>query len=359
MVRKSAKVIVCIAWIGAAAGPVTGAAGGLESLKTADDYVAAAIARNPGLAAATASAAAAAATPGRSGAFPDPMLGFGYYVESPETRVGPMEYTAALTQKLPFFGKRGLAKDVARSLAGMADADRLLVLSELVYAVRVSYYEYGRLWSVGAVLKEERGLLERMEAVARVKYAAGEAGQENVLKAQLQLSQIEDDLTRNRRDVETISARLVELVNLDPRSVLPPPEPAPREPLASRGDIDSDSLLHVPVDNRPEIQAVQFAEERAASSVALAKRNYFPDITLGISYVAVGRREIDIPDNGKDIWQVGAAVNIPLWFGSLGAGVEEAEAEQARARSQREWVELQVRADVRDVRSSHRCTFLR
>jgi len=71
---------------------------------TAEGFVRAAVAANPSLAAVRHRADAARSAVGTRGVLPDPMLGFGYFIETPETRVGPQESMWMLTQRLPFFG---------------------------------------------------------------------------------------------------------------------------------------------------------------------------------------------------------------------------------------------------------------
>jgi outer membrane protein TolC len=350
------KIAVLAGILGAALVALAGVpspviAGAADSLLTVDRCIARAVSRHPGLAAAADAAAAAAAVPDQRGAFPDPKLGFGYYIESPETRVGPMQYSLTLTQTLPFFGKRGMAADVAGARAREARSGYLLALIDLTWRAKEAYYEYYRLYNVRATLEEEKQVLDHMQSVAQVKYASGTAGQQDVLRAQLELSQVEDQLTENKRDIETVTARLVELLDLDPRATLPPPGAGPdaAEPALATDTADPDSLFARHAIHRPEIRAAFVAEERSELSISLAKRDYFPDLTLGVQYVNVGRRDVDVPDNGKDIWQVIAGINVPIWFGSRGAAVDEAEANRARARNDRAWVELRVRGQIRDA----------
>jgi len=318
-----------------------------DTLVTANDYVAYAIAHNPRLAAARARAVASGEVLDQRGALPKPKLGLGYYIETPETRVGPQRAVVTLSQKLPFFGKRGLRSDIAGSDAHIAGAEYRRELIYLVYSVKTAFHEYVRLCGVGRVLEEEKKVLLRMEEVARVKYASGQVGQQDVLTAQLELSQVEDELTTNRRDVVTVTSRLIGLLNLGPLSELAPPvaPPATESPF----DNDPERLYELAVLHRPELHAAAVEMERTDQARALAKKEYYPDVTVGVQYVNVGKLDIDVPDNGKDIWQVVAVVDLPIWFGRIGAGVREAEALQASARSEQTQAATLVRSQIRDA----------
>jgi outer membrane protein TolC len=336
--------------VGASVSPCRGEATAVETLRTLDDYVDYAVARNPRVAGARAGADAAGEVSAQVGALPDPELGFGYYIETPETRVGPMQYTVTLSQKLPFFGKRSMSGDIAGLDSEIAVTRYQRALIDLVYGVRNAYYEYFRLHGVGRVLDEERAILERMEDAAQVKYASGLVGQQDVLKAQLELSRVEDELTVNRRDLVSVTARLTALLNLHPSTRLAPPEVADPGALRDSVALDAGALYEAAVRRRPELNAAAFAEEKTAKATALAKREYYPDVMVGVQYVNVGKRDgVDVPDNGKDIWQVAAGINVPIWFGKRGAGAREAEARQAWARNERTSAELRLRSEITDA----------
>jgi outer membrane protein TolC len=68
----------------------------------------------------------------------------------------------------------------------------------------------------------------------------------------------------------------------------------------------------------------------AGAMIELAKKEYFPDVTLGLTYTLVGEREdaagraMPPEGNGDDVVGLMAGVNLPVWRKKLAAGVEEA-----------------------------------
>jgi len=314
---------------------------------TVASFVNAAVAANPMLAAAKYRADATRSATGTRGVLPDPVFGFGYFIATPETRVGPQEWMMTLNQRLPFFGTLSLERDIAAQNADIADRGYDRQLIDLRFDVERAFYEYYAVVQNAEALKEERDVLTRMEAVAQVRYGSGLVSQQDALKAQVSLSQIEDEIqviSRRRVDVE---ARLNTLLNRPLTAELPAP-------------VGVDSLLVVPetevlvamaLRQRPELQSAQIEIDRAQNSRSLAKRGYFPDLTLGAQYVNVGDAVMPgQPDSGKDIWQVNAFVNIPLWFGKRSAAVDQAKADEARARSEKVSWEVRVRNEVESAR---------
>jgi len=317
-----------------------------ESLLTLDDLVAYALANNPMLMAYADEEKAARYVPPQKRALPDPMLSFGYFARNVETRVGPQEDSWMITQKFPFFGKLSLAGQVAEKEAEIARRNYQAKTLDLVEQVKAAYFDYYRVYQVTRVVEEERDVLRHMQEVAQVKYASGQASQQDVLKAQLALSRVEDELTRLRRRMVTAETRLNRLLNRAP--LAPLPEPRAELPRIDLGEVES--YFRLARERRPELSLARAAVEKADRARRLARRQYFPDLTLSFQYVRVGERPLaTLPENGKDAAFLKASINLPLWFGKLSAGVKEADAKLAMARHRREAVETAISTEVRDA----------
>jgi outer membrane protein TolC len=291
--------------------------------------------------------AASLESPAQAKALPEPVFSFGYFLSSPETRVGPQEWTFRLSQKLPFFGKQGLKGDIATTEAEVWGQTYDARTLDLIRDVKHAYYEYYRVHEVIRITEEERHVLGEMQNIAQVKYASGTATQQDVLKAQLALSRLDDRLTTLRRDLVSVTARLNDLLNRPPTAALA--EPHFDEPLIDLTDVDA--LVERALAGRPDAAVADLNIEKAELSRSLAKRQYYPDLTLAVNYVTVRERPVPVEDNGKDILHVGASISLPIWYGKLGAAVKESEARIAVARHQRIGLWTRVRNEVRDAYS--------
>jgi outer membrane protein TolC len=66
----------------------------------------------------------------------------------------------------------------------------------------------------------------------------------------------------------------------------------------------------------PSVPAIIATFSLAATPVALAKKEFFPDVTLDLGYIETGAaRTAGVPDSGKDPVFAGFSVNIPVWRG--------------------------------------------
>jgi len=301
---------------------------------TLGDYLRLARAANAGLAAANYRAISARERVGSVAGMPDPTLQYGYYV-APDRMQGRQEII--LNQEFPFFGKRGLRRDMGAADARVEAHNARATALDVDYDVKRAFYQYVGLTETARVLDSEADLLRRMRDVARVRYASGTAEQQEVLKIELSLSRLADEATVNRRDIAATRAFLNELIGRTATSPL-------ENPMWSIPDVTSIDTLAMPDSarsRRPDVAAARAQIARADAARRLAKKEYIPDFMLGFDY------EFGAGESGW--WELMAGVNLPIWLGKRGAMVREAEAMQKSA--QYELTAATLRSD-REVREA-------
>jgi cobalt-zinc-cadmium efflux system outer membrane protein len=326
---------------------------GLDSTSTLNDYIEYAIANNPSVRASNEASRAGRQVPAQARALPDPMVSYSYYVMQPQTRVGAVTNALMISQMLPFFGKRSLKGEIAERRAGVLEKAYESRVLDLVRDVKAAYFDYYRVYEILQLTLHEKEILSRMQDVAQVKYASNQASQQDVLKAQLALSALDDRLTTLRRDMATTAGRLNELLYRPFEA----PLASPRVDVQEFGADTTANAVAVAAGQRPELAAATLALDGAERSRSLARREYYPDLTLSLGYTWVDPRPQPVPENGNDDIMVTAAVNVPLWFQKRRAAVREAEASAAEARWRQQAVHEQISIDVRDaqarVRAAH------
>lgn len=302
--------------------------------RTLEDYRARARAVNPSVRAAHLEARAAQERAGVARGYPDPFLMYGYYV-APDMLQGRQEFE--LRQEIPFPGKRGLRGDVAAREADMIARSADAFALDTDYEVAAAFFEYVRTSEVQRVLDEERTLVSRMRDAAHVRYGAGTAEQQEVLKLELVLSQIDDERTMNEHELHRVGIRLNELTGRDARASLAPPEWTTPDAGALEALAIADSALV----RRPEMAAARAGVDRAEAARKLAGREYIPDFMLGVMF-----------EYGADMdeeWEVLAGISLPIWLGKRRAMVRETEAMRESALYAMQAEELRVRRDVEDA----------
>jgi len=106
--------------------------------------------------------------------------------------------------------------------------------------------------------------------------------------------------------------------------------------------------------NQQDLLAAQYQIEKGNQQIRLAKKEYFPDFTVGFNYTVVADRDdsmgrLNPPEgNGDNASAVVLGFNIPLWEGKLMSGVREAKELKYASERAYDRLENQMQFSVRD-----------
>jgi outer membrane protein TolC len=241
-------------------------------------------AANPMLRSARASAIAASARIAPAGALPDPELQFGLMnrmVSDFGSTMDPMTMNQVqLMQMLPWPGKLGNARRAAARMAGAAQADALDQALMLAAQVRMAYYEVANADRALDVMRRTQGLLRDFLQISTTMYAVGTAIQQDVLRAQVEVARMGEDITRMEQERVAMAARLNALLGREATTPVPAvelPEPGAELPPA-------DSLIAGALERRPALVAGTERVAAAEATLAGARRELFPDLRVGVAY---------------------------------------------------------------------------
>lgn len=266
-------------------------------------------------------------------ALPEPKLRYRYFFEEVETRVGPQEHAIGISQTLPWFGKLRL-QGVAASESARAAAERVASVRNAVIAeVASAWYELYYLGQSIEIVRGNRDLVLHLERVARARYGTGGATHADVIRAQVELGNIENRLASLKDRRAPLSARLNVALNRPTTESLPLPKTASFFAVGLRDD----ELLELVALNNPELQATSFDIQAARSIKARAKKNYLPDFTLGVDYIATGEARMPgVGDSGDNALSASVGVTLPIWRSKYDAGIREADAKIRREEYRRD-----------------------
>lgn len=305
----------------------------LDENSALSNYLAYAALKNPQLEAAFNRWKAALEMVSQARTLPDPRFNYGYFMQEVETRVGPQEQRVGLSQMFPWFGKLKLRGEAALEGANAAQQQYEAAKLKLFDEVKQAYYELYYVGRATEVAEKNVELLKYIEEVARSKYEAGQAQYADVIKAQVELDRLRDRL-RTLQDVKHPAlARLNAALNRPAATPLPWPAHFPPAQITT----NTPALIQQLVEFNPELKRLDFLAEKEKASIALAKKEFYPDVTLGVDYIDTGpARMAGVADSGKDSVVAGFSINIPLWREKYRAGVREAQSRYNAARLERQ-----------------------
>lgn len=299
---------------------------------------------NPAVRASRLAAAAAAERVSPAGAWPDPTLQLGL-MNRPLDDFGTDERMTmnviGLSQTFRWPGKIGFAEERAEHVSNAAALDADEVEARLVARALTLYYGLAALDRSIDVVEETLRLLGDIEEITEARYQVGQGLQQDVLQAQVAVARMRADVTAARERRVGQAARLNALMGRpgsDPVGTLelPPAEPG-LPPL--------DSLMATAAADRPALAAARERTQAAEAAQRLARRQLYPDLTLGVSY---GQRpEFD------DMGSVMIGFRLPLFAGSRELPMRrEAEAEQAAAEARALDLYYETWARLADLRAA-------
>jgi cobalt-zinc-cadmium efflux system outer membrane protein len=277
-----------------------------DTLRLAD-VVAAARAANPMLRAARLQADAAAERIPQAGALPDPQLQLGL-MNRPVAGLGTAEpmtmNSVQLTQMIPWPGKLGFGQERARRLAAAQRLDADEAEAALVARVQQVYFQLGYMDRAVGVMDQTRQLLRSFLEVSSAMYGVGTGLQQDVLRAQVAVARMTEDITVMQQDRVAMAARLDALLGRGAEEPVGPVElPAAEDSLPP-----VDTLMALAARHRPALAAARERVAAAEAGYRQARRALFPDLMLGVSY---GQRP-----RFDDMVSLMVGISVPLWAGS-------------------------------------------
>jgi outer membrane protein TolC len=241
-------------------------------------------------------------------ALPDPMVSAGWAGNLAPFSVmrGDNSSNRGLTvsEQFPYPGKLKLRGEIASKEAEAAQADYEAIRRRVSTEVKAAYYDYFYYDQAIQTTERNKELLEKLSKIAEARYRVGKTMQADVLRSQVEISLLIEKLTMLEQQRATAQARLNVSMVRSPEAPLPPA--AEVQPATLRYSLDE--LYALAAANDTTILRNKTMVEKGQLGVALARREYRPDI--GVSYMYQQRSAL--PDmNGVTV-----SVNIPVFYKS-------------------------------------------
>jgi outer membrane protein TolC len=141
---------------------------------------------------------------------------------------------------------------------------------------------------------------------------------------------------------------------------LPPvPEGSSNQTAINLPDYTDEQWMALAKESNPELAAIRYDASRQRHAVELARKNYFPDFTIGVEYARDGTYRMAAGDGGgSDLLSALVSVNLPIWQKKYDAGTDEMIASYAEANRQIQnrvnSLEAELKRALFDYRDSRR-----
>lgn len=282
-----------------------------EEMLRLDPLIQEALAANPEIRTEEKKWDAAKERPPQEGSLDDPMLSF----ELENLPTNSFAFTQedmtmkklGISQTFPYFGKRGLRSEVAQREANAIGQGYRDKRNEIVRRIKEIFYDLYAIDRSLEIVGKNRELLREFVKIAETKYSVGKGIQQDVLKAQVELSKLLDEQIRLEQSRQAAGARLNAILNRPPQTPLGRTE----EVSKAEASIDLKELQARALENRPLLKGLAEEIERSKAANALARKRYFPDLTMSLGYAF---REDSAIAKRSDFFSAGFSINIPIYF---------------------------------------------
>jgi cobalt-zinc-cadmium efflux system outer membrane protein len=275
-------------------------------------------------------------------AMPDPMIG--YEIQNVgalgTSTVGKEEMSmqgVVFSQEIPFPGKLSTKGNAARKQAEREQENSRETRSKILSSLRSAYYDYYLAYRSSEILEQNKTVMKNFQRIAETRYATGQGIQQDVVRAQLEVSMLLEKLAMQEQKKESQRSMINTLLGRDPRA----PLGRPGDPLVTTFGTGLDELTSMALAHSPSLSARHRMVEQSEYELSLSRREYLPDLVVSGGWFTRGEL--------KDVYQASVMLRVPLYFWNKSTGVKAASADLGSAMYEYKSAELMTISRIKDL----------
>ncbi len=250
---------------------------------------------------------------------PDPMIEFSLknmgldewmIGQDPNSGIG-----FSVTQVFPYFGKLALAANMARK----AYEARLQTLEatklDIAKQIKITYFDLFYLQKALSILEKQKDLMQKALSLAETRYAVGSGIQNDIFKAQLEVSRMDEMIIPMKEMITADTAKINLLLDYPPARPLGQPEGIACETVP----LELAQLEENLVNQSPRLKEAYAMTEEKSIMVQAMRKEFKPDFRVTAGWEYKGK----LPD----MYELMLGLEIPLFAGKKqGSRLQEARA---------------------------------
>lgn len=241
---------------------------------------------------------------------PDPMFEFELDdIMSDFSKVGMINFY--ISQMFPFPGKLALEKKSIMNNKAMMQTERLAMAVDIMSMIKMNYYDLYLINNKIQVNHDNQLLLKTFTSAAEAQYMVGKGMQQEVFKAQIETSRLQNEdfiLKQQRKNIFSELTKLTKVVVDEDTKI-------------NFGDIDTEYLLNMnnfninstktdklidyAFEHRPDLKTLKNKITMNQTDLEMAKINRLPDFNIKLGYKI-------LPFEEKNAFAFMVGVNIPF-----------------------------------------------
>ncbi|MFQ5450437.1 MAG: TolC family protein [Nitrospinaceae bacterium] len=220
-----------------------------------------------------------------------------------------------VSQKFPFPGTLPIKGDIVSQEVKAARIRFESAARDLIAEIKQSYFELFYLNKAIAIIRKNKILANQLAKISTTEYSKDATTLNDVLKAQAQSAQLDNDLVLLTELRTAEAAQMNTLLDFPPGQALGSPEEIPFIPF----NLELTQLYSLAREYRQELLINGVEIEKAQKKIKLARKRYYPDFRATFKW---------FENNGIPLKRglgVLVGVRIPIWFSKNRSRVSQAE----------------------------------
>ncbi len=247
------------------------------------------------------------------------------------------EKRVEIEQSFPWPGKRELTQLMAGKDADVMQFEALTTMLDVEVQSAEAFYGLSAVQQVLGIMRSEEALLHRIEELSTLRYTTGGAGQQDVLKAQTEITMLKQKRIELEAREQTLKTKLNTLMNRPVTTVI---DQVLSPVLKSISMDEGEQIALQALVRRPELQQAQARIDRAQAERAFMGKEGLPDYKLGLEFRSM-------PGDDQAMFMVG--IELPIWRSKIATGVRGADRMVQSEQASREAAQRQVLQEVQDA----------
>ena len=205
-------------------------------------------------------------------------------------------------QEIPFPGKLNLQGQIAAAESDVEWWKYEEARRDLVAELKMAYFDLYLATRTLEIVEKNKTLLSQFAEISEARYKVGQGAQQDVFKAQVEISRLLDRSAGLQREASAAQARINSLLFRPPDTQVSATADL-QKPQFSKS---LQELYQKAMADNPRVRMSRKEIDRSEAGVALAKKAFYPDFEVGFSYF--NRREM------PEMFGLMVSAKVPLYF---------------------------------------------
>ena len=242
-----------------------------------------------------------------SNTLPDTDFSVGYFVSTPETRVGAQRARFSVRQMLPWFGTIAARAGYQNAVADARYLDYVIAKRKLGLEVAQTYYGLYAIKAKIGMLTRHIQLLDSYEELALNAVSIAKASAVDVLKLQIRQNDLKAQQRILSEELKAAKLKFNAVLNSEDNAAVLVIDSLAIPPMAVEADLNR-LTQHI------ELVKYDKLYESITQAEALNKREAAPKVGVGLDYLLLSQRsDVSVIDNGKDIVMPMVSLSVPIF----------------------------------------------